>query len=379
MLDAFNPQHEAYKALKAELAVAQMNKSAKGRADTIIANMERWRWMPHDTRRDLCDGQHPRLHAEGRAERQDGVDDQDRRRQARQHATPLLTETMKYITVNPTWNVPPSIIRNEYLPALAQRPGRAGADRTADRPQRGRLDPHLPAAGRAQCARPHPVQFPQSLPGVSARHAGQEAVRQATRAYSHGCMRVQNPDEYAEVLLGVSQPDRMTPPTRIRSMYGSSERSITFKHADPGLHHLPDRVRRRRRQAADPADIYGLDRRLLNILHGDRRDRGRADRAQLQLDSKPVIGGSQAACRGAPRRAAGRRNTGTSGDEICGSSRTAANGRPVQLARSPYDRSGAWTSPGWRGRPARWRRSRSRTARAAAHTCAACRRCCRRR
>src|SRR5262249_22996329 len=25
------------------------------------------------------------------------------------HATPLLSETMKFITVNPTWNVPPSI------------------------------------------------------------------------------------------------------------------------------------------------------------------------------------------------------------------------------------------------------------------------------
>ena len=33
-------------------------------------------------------------------------------------ATPLLTETMKYITINPTWNVPPSIVHNEYLPAL---------------------------------------------------------------------------------------------------------------------------------------------------------------------------------------------------------------------------------------------------------------------
>jgi murein L,D-transpeptidase YcbB/YkuD len=38
------------------------------------------------------------------------------------HATPLLTETMKFITVNPTWNVPPSIIYNEYLPALQQDP-----------------------------------------------------------------------------------------------------------------------------------------------------------------------------------------------------------------------------------------------------------------
>ena len=36
--------------------------------------------------------------------------------------TPLLSETMKYITVNPTWHVPPSIVHNEYLPALAQDP-----------------------------------------------------------------------------------------------------------------------------------------------------------------------------------------------------------------------------------------------------------------
>src|SRR5262249_62038881 len=36
--------------------------------------------------------------------------------------TPLMSETMKHITVNPTWNVPPSIVHNEYLPALAQDP-----------------------------------------------------------------------------------------------------------------------------------------------------------------------------------------------------------------------------------------------------------------
>ena len=38
-------------------------------------------------------------------------------------ATPLLDQTMKFITVNPTWNVPPSIIRNEYIPVLEQDPG----------------------------------------------------------------------------------------------------------------------------------------------------------------------------------------------------------------------------------------------------------------
>ena len=91
--------------------------------------------------------------------------------------TPLLTETMKYITVNPTWNVPPSIIHNEYLPALQQDPTvleRMGLQARAE-PRRQRA--HLPAAGRAQRARPHPLQLPEQVPGLSARHAGQEPVR----------------------------------------------------------------------------------------------------------------------------------------------------------------------------------------------------------
>ena len=92
-------------------------------------------------------------------------------------ATPLLTETMKYITVNPTWNVPPSIVNNEYLPALQQDPtvlARMGL-KVELQPRRQRA--HLPAARRSQRARPHPLQLPEPLPGLPARHAGQAPVR----------------------------------------------------------------------------------------------------------------------------------------------------------------------------------------------------------
>jgi len=36
--------------------------------------------------------------------------------------TPITTQQMSFITVNPTWNVPPSIIARDYLPALRQDP-----------------------------------------------------------------------------------------------------------------------------------------------------------------------------------------------------------------------------------------------------------------
>src|SRR6478609_70400 len=56
--------------------------------DTILVNMERWRWLP----------------------RQLGA------------ASLGNAYVILNITVNPTWNVPPSIIYNEYLPALQQDP-----------------------------------------------------------------------------------------------------------------------------------------------------------------------------------------------------------------------------------------------------------------
>jgi L,D-transpeptidase YcbB len=140
----FEPQHPGFKALQAQLAKAlsapESQKTASqpenskthrkadnqhGRSDisgTLIANMERWRWLPRDL---------------GNAYVMVNVPDynlsvMDKGKQIwrtrivvgkpGEMATPLLSETMKYLTINPTWNVPPSIIRNEYLPVLERDP-----------------------------------------------------------------------------------------------------------------------------------------------------------------------------------------------------------------------------------------------------------------
>jgi hypothetical protein len=53
------------------------------------------------------------------------------------------------------------------------------------------------------------------------------------RAFSHGCMRVQNPDQYAAILLNMTLPNERYTPERIRSMYGHSEIDIKFPTAIP--------------------------------------------------------------------------------------------------------------------------------------------------
>ena len=78
----------------------------------------------------------------------------------------------------------------------------------------------------------------------------------SARAYSHGCMRVQNPDEYAEVLLGISQPEEHYTVAKIRSMYGSTERTINLKH------HIPVYITYQTAFTDDAGKVAGARRHL---------------------------------------------------------------------------------------------------------------------
>ena len=81
----------------------------------ILATMERWRWMPRDLGKVHVSLNIPDYHLRVM---NNGTPAWITRAVVGKpsQATPLLTETMKFITVNPTWNVPQSIIYNELLP-----------------------------------------------------------------------------------------------------------------------------------------------------------------------------------------------------------------------------------------------------------------------
>jgi hypothetical protein len=91
------------------------------------------------------------------------------------------------------------------------------------------------------------------------------------RAYSHGCMRVQDPAMYAEVLLGIALPNAGYTQERIKRMYGTSEQNINFPT------HIPVHITYQtafvdgagKLQIRD--DIYGRDNRVLAALKDERR------------------------------------------------------------------------------------------------------------
>ena len=53
------------------------------------------------------------------------------------------------------------------------------------------------------------------------------------RAYSHGCMRVENPLKYGEVLLGLALPNEHYTAERLQKMFGGSEININFPTGIP--------------------------------------------------------------------------------------------------------------------------------------------------
>jgi L,D-transpeptidase YcbB len=240
-------------------------------ADIIIANMERWRWLPRDLGKAYVMVNIPeyilRVVDHGSLAWSTRVVVG----QPGEKATPLLTETMKYITVNPTWNVPPSIINNEYLPAYAQDP--TVLDRMGLKMERNRDGTvHIyqpPGAGNA-LGRIR-FNFPNKFSVYQHDTPDKYMFAHDKRAYSHGCMRVQNPDKYAEVLLHIANPKDGYTAERIRNMYGTGERDIQLQYQIPV--HLTYQT-----AAVDEnghlvirEDIYGRDARLLAALKGEDR------------------------------------------------------------------------------------------------------------
>jgi murein L,D-transpeptidase YcbB/YkuD len=241
---------------------------AKGPAinpvDVIIANMERWRWVPRDLGKSYVMVNIPdyslRVVHDGKTIWKTKI-------VAGQPGkpTPLLSAEMKYITVNPTWNVPPSIIQNEYLPALQQDP--QAMDRIGLKVEQnpdGTVRIWQPPGDRNALGRIR-FNFPNKFLVYQHDTPDKYLFAKPARAYSHGCMRVENPLKYGEVVLGLVLPHEHYTAERLQKMFGGSEININFPVGLPDhLTYQTAFVEDGKLQIRD--DVYGRDRQLLAIL-----------------------------------------------------------------------------------------------------------------
>jgi L,D-transpeptidase YcbB len=243
--------------------------------DTVIVNMERWRWLPRQLGAPSLGNAYVILNIPDYTLKvmQNGATVWATKVVTGQpgiHATPMLTETMKFITVNPTWNVPPSIIYNEYLPALQQDPTvlqRMGLRLERDRD--GGIHISQPP-GEANALGRIRFNFPNKFLVYQHDTPDKNLFNREERPFSHGCMRVQNPDQYAATLLNITMPNEHYTPEKIRGMYGHSE--IDLKFPTP----IPVNITYQTAFVDDAGklqlrkDVYGRDATMLALLRNSR-------------------------------------------------------------------------------------------------------------
>jgi murein L,D-transpeptidase YcbB/YkuD len=195
------------------------------RVATLAANMEMWRWEPRDMGVERIEINVPdftlRL-----------MDGDDVVHQARvivgkpDTPTPIFSNAMKYILVNPIWRVPDSIVRKEFAPHLAEDP-----DYLARRGyQVAEIGGHMfvsqpPGEGNALGH----ILF--MFPNEHSVYLHDTPLRglfgTARRAYSHGCVRLDQPMRLAELVMGPGWS------ARLQAMIGSTERTVMLPHPIP--------------------------------------------------------------------------------------------------------------------------------------------------
>ena len=135
------------------------------------------------------------------------------------HQSPVFRDEMKYLVFNPTWTVPYSIASKEILPAIKRDPEYFEKrdfdvkDRTGEIIDPATVDwssVTRRSFGYTLVQRPGPsnalgrvkFMFPNKYAVYLHDTPSKYLFGKAERAFSHGCIRVENPYDFAEQLLG---------------------------------------------------------------------------------------------------------------------------------------------------------------------------------
>ncbi len=257
--------------------VAALNGGTNVSKDDIVANMERWRWAPESfgdfhvevnipefTVWIMRDSQpvHSTRVVVGTPKNQ----------------TPVFSDEIQNIVVNPYWNVPPSIAAAEIRPHLIANPYYLDSQNM-----------ELLAGGKVVNAaaidwtttninnyavrqRPGPGNalgkikflFPNEHNVYLHDTPSKSLFARAFRAYSHGCVRVQDPMAFAGALVETN-PELSQ--ASLEGLFGAKEKWVTLKNHIP-VHLMYFTLRADANGTIRSyGDVYGHNKKLIELLN----------------------------------------------------------------------------------------------------------------
>ena len=234
-----------------------LNVPADQRLAQIEANLERWRWLPHElpaTRIevDIAGAQAHVLEA-GREVLAMKVVVGDPR-----HRTPMFGSRLEAVVFNPPWNVPASIASAELLPKEAKNPGYLAANDFVY------VDGHLQQkAGPKSALGQYKFDLPSPFGVYLHDTPSKSAFGRRMRALSHGCMRLEKPRELAELLLA---PQGWTAAAVAAAVATGKTQAVALKTPRPLYVMYWTAVADASGQVTFQPDVYGWDRPLQDAL-----------------------------------------------------------------------------------------------------------------
>lgn len=210
--------------------IKEMNVPAQERLQQILINMERMRWMPSRPSGDLFLVNIPEfvLHAyDGKKKVWDmnvvvGKDG---------HNTMMFTGDLNQVVFSPYWNVPPSIVRKEILPALEKDPGYLARNNMEQVGMEGDLPKIRQLPGPDNSLGRVKFLFPNSFNIYFHDTNAKGLFSKDKRAYSHGCIRLEEPEKMAEYVLR-KQPE-WTRERMEEAMNSGTEKFVKVKDPIP--------------------------------------------------------------------------------------------------------------------------------------------------
>jgi murein L,D-transpeptidase YcbB/YkuD len=240
-----------------------MNVPVKTRIKQILINMGRMQWMIHEPVGQMMVVNIPEfiLHVKEGATK---VFDMNVVVGKEGHNTMMFTGNLNQIVFSPYWNLPPSIVKKEILPAMENNPGYLASNNMEITGDDGGLPVIRQLPGGDNSLGKVKFLFPNSFNIYFHDTPAKALFEKDKRAYSHGCIRLSDPAKLANYLL---KEDTDWPPENIdAAMNAGTEKFVKLKNPVPvlityytawvdenGLLHFAD-------------DIYGHDKTIMEKM-----------------------------------------------------------------------------------------------------------------
>lgn len=247
--------------------IKEMNVTALQRVQQILLNMDRMRWMPSRPDGNLIIVNIPEfvLHVwEGKQK----AFDMDVVVGKEGHNTTSFTGNLNQVVFSPYWNVPPSIVQKEIVPAIEKNP-----DYLAEQNMEvtGKDEDGLPVIrqlpGTKNSLGKVKFLFPNSFNIYFHDTPAKDLFNRSKRAFSHGCIRLSDPEKMANYLL---RNDSNWPPEKIsEAMNSGKEKFVKLKDPVPVFISYYTAWVDEYGKMNFREDIYGHDAKMLEKMFGN--------------------------------------------------------------------------------------------------------------